>query len=175
MMPELSLHILDIAQNALDAGAGFLCVDLWQRACADCLSITLSDDGRGMTPEQAARAASPFFTTRPGRSTGLGLSFLRQAAELTGGSLTLSSRPGAGATVTARFGLSHIDRMPLGDMTGTLLALLAPNPGLALRLTCDADRGGYSADTRALPDRRPDRLFRIVREMGEGIARCGIR
>ena len=89
MMPEIALNVLDIAQNSVRAEASLI---------------------------QIARVTDPFFTTRTTRKIGLGVPFFKMAAESTGGSFSIQSEPGVGTKVTAVFGLSHIDRMPLGDM-----------------------------------------------------------
>jgi anti-sigma regulatory factor (Ser/Thr protein kinase) len=124
-MEDLSLHILDIAENALTAGARNLSIEVQEDHSADLLTVAIADDGRGMSSEIAARAADPFTTTRTTRKVGLGLALLREAAVAAGGGLEIRSSPGKGTTVTATFRLGHIDRKPLGSMAETILALLA--------------------------------------------------
>lgn len=133
-MRELSLHVLDLLQNSLEAGATRLDVSLEEDLIADRLTIEVRDNGRGMTPEAAQRALSPFFTTRTTRHVGLGLPLLAAAAERCDGGLVIDSQPGSGTMVRAEFGHSHIDRAPLGNMAGTLLAFLLGGDGRPLRL-----------------------------------------
>ena len=127
-MRELSLNVLDIAQNSLSAGASLVEIVVSEDTEKDELVISVRDNGRGMTPEQAARVRDPFYTTRTTRKVGMGVPLFRMAAEMAGGELTLQSELGKGTEVTARFVRSHIDRMPLGDMVGTMTALIRLNP-----------------------------------------------
>ena len=148
MMPELSLNILDVVQNSVTAGSKLIIIDIKADTAADRLGIIVTDDGCGMTGEQASRVADPFYTTRTTRSVGLGIPFLKMACELTGGNLSIDSAPGAGTTVSAAFGLSHIDRMPLGDIAGTFTALVGPSPDIDFLLKYSVDGRSFSADTR---------------------------
>jgi hypothetical protein len=124
-MRELSLHILDALENSLEAGATFIELTIEENSAADLLTITIADNGRGMSEEQLARAADPFFTTRQTRHVGLGIPLFKAAAERCAGGLTLRSQLGKGTTLRATFRHSHIDRAPLGDIEGTLLAVIS--------------------------------------------------
>lgn len=132
-MRELSLHVLDIVQNSLAAGATSIEVEITEDRSRDRLTIVIRDNGRGMPPELLVRASDPFVTTRGTRKVGLGLSLLAASASLCDGGLTISSTEGVGTTVVADFRLSHIDRAPLGDMGSTIAAILACNPGVRVR------------------------------------------
>jgi len=123
-MRELSLHILDVLENSLEAGATCVELTIEENITADRLAITVRDDGRGMSEEQVERIFDPFFTTRSTRHVGLGVPLFKAAAERCGGDLTVISQPGEGTTLQATFQHSHIDRAPLGDMEGTLLAFI---------------------------------------------------
>ncbi len=135
-MKELSLNILDIAQNSIKANAAHVEIALEQRG--DWLTITITDDGTGMSPEFAAEAANPFTTTRTTRKVGMGLPLFKLAAEQTGGTFSLSSHQAAhegdehGTTVSATFNTAHVDCEPLGDITETILTLIQGNPDLSL-------------------------------------------
>ena len=135
-MKELSLNILDIAQNSIKAKAVHVEITLDQ--CGDWLTITIADDGTGMSPEFAQEAANPFTTTRTTRKVGMGLPLFKLAAEQTGGTFSLSSHQAAhegdthGTTVTASFNTAHVDCEPLGDITETFLTLIQGNPDLCL-------------------------------------------
>lgn len=128
-MRELSLHALDIAQNGLAAGATTLRVEVIEDTAADTLTLVVADNGRGMTAQQAAQVRDPFYTTRTTRPVGLGIPLLCLAAEQTGGGVDIDTAPGQGTTVTARFGRSHIDCLPLGDMEATVCTLIQGAPG----------------------------------------------
>lgn len=127
-MRELALHILDIVQNSLAAGARSISVDVDEQPASDLLTITIADDGRGMDPEMVSRVLDPFTTSRQTRKVGLGLPLFAAAARRCDGDLRIESEPGRGTRVTARFRLSHIDRAPLGDIPGTIATLTSLNP-----------------------------------------------
>jgi len=128
-MRELSLHILDLLQNSLEAESSRIELILKEDATNDFFSITVIDNGRGMDASQIARATDPFFTTRKTRHVGLGIPLLAVAAEHCGGAFSLESAPGVGTTVTATFQHSHIDRVPLGNIRDTLLAFMVADSG----------------------------------------------
>ena len=138
-MVDLSLHILDVAENALAAGASRIAIRITEETNRDRMSIEIDDNGKGMEPATAARAADPFFTTRTTRRVGLGLSLLEAAAHAAEGTLQVRSVPGAGTNVVATFQLSHIDRKPLGDIAATIAMLLAGKPDLDLRFIHERD------------------------------------
>ena len=127
-MRELSLHILDALENSLEAGATAIELVIEEDMGADRLTITVRDNGRGMSKAQVDRIFDPFFTTRTTRHVGLGVPLFRAAAQRCNGDLTVTSQPGQGTTLQATFQHSHIDRAPLGDVRGTLLAVLLARP-----------------------------------------------
>ena len=129
MMEDLSLHILDIAENAVAAGATLVRIAVNENERKDVLTFRVSDDGRGMSPEEKARALDPFFTTGRKR-TGLGLPLLAQTAALCGGRLTIASESGVGTRIIARFQFSHVDRPPLTKMAETMMVLIFGHPGI---------------------------------------------
>lgn len=147
-MQELSLNVLDIAQNSVRAGATLIEITVDEQPAADTLTITVKDNGCGMTPEQVQRVTDPFFTTRTTRKVGLGVPFFKMGAEMTGGSLSIASEPGKGTAVTAIFGLTHIDRMPLGDIAATISSLVQCNPDIDFTYTFRHGAGEFTADTR---------------------------
>ena len=147
-MQELSLNVLDIAQNSVRAGARLIEIMVDEQPESDTMTITVADDGCGMTPEQAAHVTDPFFTTRTTRRVGLGVPFLKMAAEMTGGGLTIETAPGRGTTVCAVFGLTHIDRMPLGDIAATICSLIQCNPEIDFTYTYRRGESSFTADTR---------------------------
>lgn len=148
MMPELSLNVLDVAENSVRAGAALVTITVAADTAGDTLTITIADDGCGMTAEQAAKVEDPFFTTRTTRKVGLGVPFFKMAALATGGSFHIDTAPGAGTTVTAVFGLTHIDRMPLGNMTDTIHTLITMNETLDFVYHYRIDDRGFTLDTR---------------------------
>ncbi len=145
-MRELSLHILDVLENALEAGATEVGLEIDEDLHADRLTIAVQDNGRGMDAQTARRALDPFFTTRTTRHVGLGLPLFAAAAGRCEGDLYLESTPGRGTVVTVTFRRSHLDRAPLGDVTGTLLAFLLSERGAGLRFVYHHRVNGQSFD-----------------------------
>lgn len=130
-MKELSLYILDIAMNSIRAKAENVSVII--RETAETFDLTIKDDGCGMTEEQLEKLADPFFTTRTTRKVGLGVPFLKMAAEQTGGYVKISSKSEKqytehGTVVSAHFYKKHIDFTPLGDIAETVVTLIQGNP-----------------------------------------------
>jgi Histidine kinase-, DNA gyrase B-, and HSP90-like ATPase len=123
-MRELSLHILDILQNSLEAGATLVELAIEEDLAADRLVITIQDNGCGMDEATLAQVVDPFYTSRKTRHVGLGVPLFQAAAERCNGDLRITSQVGRGTMLSARFQRSHIDRAPLGDMTGTLLSFI---------------------------------------------------
>lgn len=132
-MRELSMHILDLSQNSIVAGASLIEIDVIADTKTDTLRISIKDNGRGMSPEFLARVRDPFTTTRTTRRVGLGIPMFAESARTCDGDLTVQSEVGQGTTVDATFKLSHIDRAPLGDIASTLIALIAANPDIDIR------------------------------------------
>lgn len=148
MMPEISMNILDITQNSIRAEASLIKLTVAVDQEKDTLTVVIDDDGCGMTPEQVAHVEDPFFTTRTTRKIGLGVPFFKLAALSTGGSFSIESEVGVGTRVTAVFGLSHIDRMPLGDITGTVHTLITFNTQTDFLYTYRFNDREFALDTR---------------------------
>lgn len=133
-MREISLHILDIAENSVKAGATSVEIAVDVDRQGDRLRVSVRDDGRGMPEQMAAVAADPFVTTRTERRVGLGLPLLAAACERTGGSLQVRSQPGDGTDVEAVFGLSNVDRAPMGALAETVTNIAVGNPDVRVAL-----------------------------------------
>ncbi len=127
-MEDLSLHTLDIAENAIRAKAKRIEIKIFEDIKENLLSIRIKDDGVGMDEEMLKKALDPFFTTKRNRKIGLGLSMLAQAAKEGGGDIRLDSKTGKGTDVLADFQYDHPDRKPLGDMNETIATLIAGHP-----------------------------------------------
>ena len=147
-MRELSLHILDIAENAATAGATQVSIGIEESTASDRLAFTVEDNGRGLPEGKARRLDDPFITGRTTRRVGLGLSLLAAAARRCGGALEVA-RPesGCGTRVTASFRRSHIDRAPLGDVAATLTTLLAAYPAIDFDYTHRIDEKVFTLTT----------------------------
>jgi hypothetical protein len=125
---ELALHLLDIAENSVSANAGTITITVEEDSAADRLKMSVEDNGKGMDAEMVARVTDPFVTSRTTRKVGLGIPLLKAAAEACEGGLTIQSEVGKGTRVDIEFQLSHIDRMPLGNLASTILTLLVGSP-----------------------------------------------
>ncbi|MBM4352613.1 MAG: ATP-binding protein [Deltaproteobacteria bacterium] len=159
-MDEISLHLLDIIENCIRAGARVIRLEVAMDRAADTLSIVVEDDGRGMPADLAERVFDPFVTTRTERRFGLGLPMLKQAAEQAGGSARLESVPGKGTRVEARFCLSHPDRQPLGDLGQTVAAVLAHEADFRLEVLLVGDGPAYLLESAALEEELGTGCFR---------------
>lgn len=148
MMTEISLNVLDVAENSTRAGASLVRITIEADSEADRLTIIIADDGCGMSEEQVAKVVDPFYTSRTTRKVGLGVPFFKYAAEATGGSFSIQSQPQVGTTVTAVFVLSHIDRMPLGDITSTIHTLVVYHPETDFVYCYRYDGRSFTLDTR---------------------------
>lgn len=126
-MRDLSLHLLDLMENSLRAGAKNICCELTLNE-GGTLALTLQDDGCGMEEALCAAALQPFTTSRSTRKAGLGLPLTQASALRTGGSLRLDSAPGHGTRVSARFETRHLDCLPLGSLEDTMVSLIAAHP-----------------------------------------------
>lgn len=126
-MRDLSMHVLDIVQNSIKAGAKLVTVT-FERDANDLLTFTVADDGCGMNAAFLARVTDPFTTTRTTRKVGLGIPMLKQSAEMCGGSFGIESEEGRGTTIRASFDLRNIDCIPMGEICDTLLTLVVLNP-----------------------------------------------
>ncbi|MCF8303991.1 MAG: ATP-binding protein [Bacteroidales bacterium] len=149
-MKDLSMHILDIAQNSITADASLIQIAIHEDMEKNSYEIVIADDGKGMTKEICDRVTDPYFTTRTTRKVGIGLSLLRQNAEQTGGHIDIHSEPGKGTKVRSIFTYDHIDRPALGDISGTIITLVAANPEIDLIYTHTAQNGKYCFDTREI-------------------------
>ncbi len=148
MMTEISLNVLDVAQNSIRAGASRIIIDIQVSHKEDRLKVIISDNGCGMTDSQLAHVDDPFYSTRTTRTIGLGIPFFKNGAEMTGGTFSIKSEAGKGTEVTAVFVLSHIDRMPLGDITSTMLSLITCNENIDFVYTYGVDNRSFTLDTR---------------------------
>ena len=179
-MRELSLHILDLAENSTRAGASLGEIDIVESQRYDSLLIRIKDDGKGF--EVDAKTGDPYFTSKGGKRFGLGIPLFRQAAEAAEGSLKIDSSPGGGTTMEARFRLGHIDLMPMGDLGATLSALVCGSPAADFVLRHRDDEDEFVFDTRqlrakldGLPLSVPQVLKYIIENVNESIRRSNGR
>ena len=149
-MRELSLNVMDIAQNSVTANASLITITVNESDKDDFLDIFIEDNGKGMTKEQVQSVIDPFFTTRKTRKVGLGIPLFKMAAEQTGGYLTIESQVGIGTKVHAHFVKSSVDMTPLGDINSTVKILIQCNPIIDFVFNHSTDIGEFTLDTRDL-------------------------
>jgi anti-sigma regulatory factor (Ser/Thr protein kinase) len=178
-MLELALHILDITENSIRAGAKNVYIGVVEDRARDRLEIEIRDDGCGMDEATLAKALDPFYSTKKVRRVGLGLPMLKEAALQAGGDFTIDSQLGRGTRVAVGFQRSHIDRQPLGDVPGAFIALLVGSPGVDFiyRHACE---GVFELDTREIrkeigeiPLNHREVLTFIRRHLTEGLREIG--
>lgn len=149
-MDNLSFHITDITANSIRANASDIEVDI--KDFKDLISIRISDNGRGMDQKTVAKIRNPFYTTRTTRKVGLGLPFLIQNAEQTGGSVEISSTLGKGTVVIANFISSSIDCPPWGDLAGTMAMLIGSNPDINIHFSYQSEKITFGICTQELKE-----------------------
>lgn len=142
-MKTLSLNILDIVQNSVRARADVISVEINESVAEDLYRIVITDNGAGISKEILKDVTDPFVTTRTKRRMGLGLALLKYHSELAGGEMRISSETGKGTQITSTFLFSHIDRQPLGDISGILTILIAANPQINFIYRHSTDKGEY--------------------------------
>ena len=171
-MRELSLHILDIVENGITAGADCIHIDVIVSRTEDFLSIKIRDNGHGIPVEKLKKLTDPFVTTRTTRRVGLGLSLLAAATERCDGKLGVAAGTDGGTEVTATFRYSHIDRAPMGDMAATMATLLMGNPQIDFVYTHVFDGEEFLLDTRDLKKELGDHSLEdpmVIHRLGESI------
>jgi anti-sigma regulatory factor (Ser/Thr protein kinase) len=130
-MTEISLHILDLVQNSVNAGANAVQISIDENTIKNLLEIKISDNGKGIKTEELSKVDDPFYTTG-NKKTGLGIPLIKQQAEATGGQFEINSVEGKGTTITAIFTRNHIDRQPMGDIASTITSLIRAYPHIEL-------------------------------------------
>ena len=144
-MKELSLNILDVAKNSVTAGATK--IDILVEETPERLTITITDNGCGMTPEFVSQVTDPFTTTRTTRKVGMGLPLMKMEAQMSGGDLSIESQVGKGTRVTSWFDPGNIDMPPLGDLTSSITTLIQGSPNIDFVFTHRTPQGEYTLDT----------------------------
>ena len=149
-MKELSLHITDIVQNSIVAGASVVKITIIEDLKKNSLVIEIEDNGKGMSEDLLKRVQDPFTTSRTTRKVGLGIPLFKQAAELTGGAFEIQSVLGKGTKVIASFVHDSIDRQPLGDMVSTVLATVVSHDDIDFIYTHSVNEKEFVLDTKEI-------------------------
>ncbi|WP_069997972.1 ATP-binding protein [Cellulosilyticum sp. I15G10I2] len=127
-MKEIALHILDVVQNSVRAGATEISIIIIEDTPNNLLKITIEDDGKGMSKNLVSSVKNPFVTSRTLRKVGLGIPLLNQLCEECAGGLSVESTLGKGTKLIATMQYNHIDRLPIGDMPSTMTTLILSKP-----------------------------------------------
>lgn len=173
----MSLHILDIAENSVEAGATKVEISINEDPRADTFTLRVEDNGRGI--ELDRKEEDPFFTSKTAKRFGLGIPLLAQAARECNGGLTIKRKgPGGGTVLVATFQRSHIDMKPLGNMGATMSALVAGHPELEYSFLYEKEGSSYRLDTSelrgeldGLPLNVPAVLGYVKEDVNDGIRR----
>jgi len=155
---ELALHILDIVQNSVSAGAQYIKITAAENLSTDRLFLSVEDNGKGMDEAMVARVVDPFVTSRTSRRVGLGIPLLKAAAEACNGWFKISSTLGKGTLVEVEFQHSHIDRMPLGDMGSTILNLVVSYPEIHWVYDYSVNGRHFEFDSQPIKDELGDEV-----------------
>ncbi len=151
-MRELSLNVLDIAQNSIRAEASLVTIEIIENTKEHELLIKISDNGKGMSESQLQSVRDPFFTTRTTRKVGMGIPLFKMAAEMTGGSFAIESELGKGTVTSATFKTDHLDFTPLGDVCSTVMMLITMNLHIDFVYIRKLDEKQFTVDTRQLKE-----------------------
>jgi len=151
-MKEISLHILDILQNSITAGANLVELFINENTADDILMFYIKDDGCGMSEEFLKNVINPFTTKRTTRKVGLGIPLLKLAAENAGGGIKITSEPGKGTYIEASFVHSHIDRQPLGNITDTVFTVVTSYENVEFLFTHKYNNNEFVLDTRQMKE-----------------------
>lgn len=175
-MKELSLNILDIVQNSISANANLVTITVTEEKKENLMTLSIEDNGKGMSEEFVKNVCDPFTTTRKTRKVGMGIPLLKLAAEQAGGSFKIDSTLNVGTTVLATFQLDHIDRVPLGDVGQTISMLASCNEHVDFVYVHVCDGEEFRFDTRELRDilgdvpfNEPDVIVWMQEYIKEGI------
>lgn len=179
MMEDLSLHILDLAENSIMAGAGRIDIAVNENEARDLLTIRVTDNGHGMTADEKKRVLDPFYTTKH-KKTGLGLALLAQTAALTGGKIAVESSPAKGTRVLASFPYHHLDRPPLTKMAATMTTLVFGHPEIDFRYRHRRNGQAFNFASRRFfdwtgsgPAWSSERIEGVRKALREGLKRIG--
>jgi len=149
-MEDISLHILDVAENSIKAKAKNIKIKFYENTKNDKTTLEISDDGEGMDKKTLNRSLDPFFTTKNTRTVGLGLSLLSESAKAANGTFSIESEPGKGTHLKAVFQTSHIDKKPIGNMASTLISIISGYPDINLIYIHKFNGKQYKLDTKEI-------------------------
>src|SRR6056297_656555 len=176
MMAELSMHIMDIIENGISAGAYHIDLFIEENIPKDRLNITIIDNGKGMDADTIKKALEPSYSTKEGKGWGLGITLFKQTVEHCNGSFEIFSKEKMFTKVIADMEFSHIDRPPMGDLTGSVISIITGHPEIDLFVVLKKNKKKYEFDTRIIREvvgdinlSSPEVLLYIKNDINEGL------
>ena len=149
-LKELSLNVLDIAQNSIMANASLIEISILISTYENSLTITVKDNGDGFDTEKYREKIKT--GELPQGKGGFGLLLFKNSAEKTGGTFCISSQKGTGTTVKASYILNSQSRMPLGDICETVKTLILCCKNIRIVYSYTADEQSFTLDTAQIKE-----------------------
>jgi hypothetical protein len=145
--------ITDLVHNAIEAGASEIHLKIEETETN--LNVVIADNGKGMSDAVLEQARDPFYSDgrkHAHRKVGLGLPFLLQTADMTGGTADIESREGRGTTVSFRFDPAHVDLPVFGNFTTAAVTLMTYGFEGNLNIERSRNGHGYAVSKAELSD-----------------------
>ncbi len=143
--------ITDLVQNAIEARATEITLEVKETKTN--LKFVIADNGKGMSAVVLEKAKDPYYTDGQKhryRKVGLGLPFLFQTAEMTGGKAAITSKEGEGTTVTFNVDPTNVDLPAFGNFTTAAVALMSYEFEGNLSIERSAQNKSYSVNKNEL-------------------------
>ncbi len=148
MMEDLAMQMLEIIMNTVHADSREIEIRIVDSEAENLISMTVSDDGKGMNKALLQRVTDPFVTTRETRRIGMGIPFMKGLTEQCGGRFSMRSRPGEGTMLTATVQRDHIDTPPMGDLGEMMMNSIQADENIDYKFNYRTDKGEFAFDTR---------------------------
>jgi len=151
-LKEISLHILDLIENSINADSKVVKLYVIEDIRKDIFKVIIEDDGKGMDEEFLKQVENPFVTTRTTRKVGLGISLVKANAIMCDGNFKIDSKKDIGTKLEVEFRFSHIDRPPLGDMTSTIICIINNDKNVDLYYKHSVNDSEFILDTKEVKE-----------------------
>lgn len=150
MMQDLAMHILDIAYNSIRAQASEITVTYRDSTIANKITITIQDNGCGLSELQIQQVTNPFYTTRTTRRVGMGVALFQGLAQQCDGQFSLTSQVNLGTTIQVSVRKDHWDTPPQGDLAQTMQTLIQADPTIHFQFNMVLDTKTFTFDTKEI-------------------------
>jgi hypothetical protein len=151
-MKELSMHILDIAQNSVRAKGKNIIIEVKELIDINIFEFSIKDDGSGIPKEIFDTIKDPFTTSRTMRKVGLGIPLLNDTCSICNGELILDTKKDIGTSIKATMEYNSIDRPPLGDIVGTIAGLITSNENINIKYIHTYNEGKFDISTNEIKE-----------------------